>query len=133
MRRKNGGFGEIPSSSVKAVAPIVSAKGIYIILNVVNPDLLARAANRIRPVKQGESTSDKDILRRRWLKIDLDAERPAGISATDAEHAAAIERAKIVREYLTVQGWPQPHRNFSGIPRGRETAPPKSGPPIARA
>lgn len=93
---------------VKALASITSAKGIYITPNPVNPSLLARAANRIRKTPKGESTSDLDIVRRRWLLIDLDAKRASGISATDAEHDAAIERARAIYGYLRGQGWPEP-------------------------
>jgi hypothetical protein len=52
--------------------------GVYVTLNVVNPELLARAANRTKEFAK-KTTSDSEILRRRWLPIDLDPKRPAGI------------------------------------------------------
>ena len=55
------------------------AEGVYITLNPVNPDLLARAANRIRRWSN-LTTADGDILRRRWLPIDVDPVRPSGRS-----------------------------------------------------
>ena len=48
----------------------VKSKGIYFTLQVINPDLIARALNRILPAK--ETTSDHDVLAYRWLPIDLD-------------------------------------------------------------
>src|SRR5260221_247346 len=78
---------------------IVSAKAIYFIPNLLNPALLARAANRIRPVKDDPTTADHDILSRLYLLIDADAIRPSGISATDAEHEAAIAKAKEIRDW----------------------------------
>ena len=80
--------------------------GIYFTINPVKPDLLARAANRY--VKYAETTtSDADIIALHWLPIDLDAKRPAGISSTDEEHAAAISKAREVRQWLIdEQGWP---------------------------
>src|SRR5437016_4191142 len=60
---------------------------VYVTLNAVNPALLARANNRFQ-TRAASTTADNDILRRRWLLVDLDAKRPAGISATDAEHDA---------------------------------------------
>ena len=63
--------------------------GIYITLNPCNPALLARAANRLRE-RAETTTSDADIVRRRWLLLDFDARRPAGISASDAEHGRAM-------------------------------------------
>src|SRR5262249_38682346 len=70
-----------------------NAPGIYFMLNAVNPDLLARAHNRWEPYAR-ETTSDSDIIRRDWLPLDFDPKRPAGISSTDAEHTAALTRAR---------------------------------------
>ena len=91
-----------------AVAAITTAKGVYVIPNPVNPDLLARASNRIKPAGKGELTQDGDILRRRWLLIDADPVRPTGISSTDAEHAAALQRVKDIAADLQAAGWPEP-------------------------
>ena len=87
--------------------------GVYATLNPVNPALLARAENR--PVSYAKSTtSDTDILCRRWLPIDLDPVRPAGISSTDTEHEAALVRAGEIRTWLAEQGWPEPILADSG-------------------
>jgi hypothetical protein len=103
------GYFDSPERLADAVSRIVYAKGVYIIPNAVNPDLLSRAANRLRLVgKTDPTTSDHDVVRRRWLLIDLDPKRPAGIGSTDAEHEAAQLRAHMVREYLTGGGWPEP-------------------------
>lgn len=81
--------------------------GIYINLNPIDPDLLARAANRID--ETGIPTaSDKDITNRRWLYFDIDPIRPAGISSTDQQHEAAIVKANYIKEYLIKMGWPAP-------------------------
>lgn len=81
--------------------------GVYWTLNPVNPALLARASNRVR-TRAESTTADRDILVRRWLPIDLDAERPSGISSSDPEHSAAIERARQIRAALRAEGWPEP-------------------------
>ena len=83
------------------------APAVYMTLNPVNPELLARAANRVKPYAR-ETTADRDIVRRRWLPVDFDAVRPAGISTTDAEHEAALSRAGQCRVWLRSQGWPEP-------------------------
>ena len=81
------------------------AKGVYVTPNPVNPALLARASNRIRPVgKYDPLTGDADITKRRWLPIDLDPVRPSGISSTDQEHSLAVERAFQIREELRSAG-----------------------------
>ena len=72
---------------VRSVEPLDadgSVHGIYVTLNEVNPALLSRRANRIkmRLGKKDSTTSDADILRRRWLPIDIDPLRPSGVSST---------------------------------------------------
>ena len=84
--------------------------GIYVTLNPVNPDLLARRANRIetRLGKDERSAADSDILSRRWLPIDIDPVRPSGVSSSEEEHTAAAAKATEIATYLTGIGWPQP-------------------------
>ena len=72
---------------------------IYVTLNPVNPDLLARANNRTKQ-RASDTTQDADIPRRRFILIDADPERPKGVSATDAEHAAAFEMAHAIKAFL---------------------------------
>jgi len=87
--------------------------GIYFTCNPVKPALLARASNRV--VEHAElTTGDHDVARRRWLPIDLDPVRPAGVSATDTEHAAAIAKAREIAAFLAEQGWPGPVLTDSG-------------------
>jgi hypothetical protein len=102
------GYFNDPVKLAKAASSLRSAKGVYIILNPVKSSLLARAANRIRKTPKGESTSDKDIVRRRWFPIDCDPVRPSGISSTDEEHEAAILKAQAIDLYLHDRGWPDP-------------------------
>ena len=75
-------------------ARVSGAKSVYVGLNPVNPALLARAANRVRFVRNNEPlTKDSDVAERRWLFVDIDPVRPAGISATNAEHELALAKA----------------------------------------
>lgn len=91
-----------------AAADLQNAKGIYFIPNPVLPSLLARANNRIRRPGTEPTTSDADIVRRRWLLIDVDPVRPSGISSTDSEHLAALQCGEHIRAFLTARGWPEP-------------------------
>jgi hypothetical protein len=103
------GYFDSPEALADAVLSIISAKGIYIVINSTNPALLARACNRLRMVGRSDAlTGDHDILRRRWLPIDLDPRRPAGISSNEEEHRLALDRARTVAAYLTKLGWPAP-------------------------
>src|SRR5262249_61871146 len=64
------------------------AEGIYVVLNRFNPSLLARANNRLQP-RPRSTTSDPDTSLRRWLYIDVDDNRPAGISDKTAASESA--------------------------------------------
>ena len=87
--------------------------GIYWTLNPVNRALLARADHKLKSFAEN-TTSDGDILCRRWLPVDLDPKRPAGISSSDAEHAAALALAQHIRRELSVEGWTDPVSSDSG-------------------
>jgi hypothetical protein len=100
------GYFDRADELVHTLGQVEAAAGIYTIPNPIKPELLARAKNRLR--KANKTTADHDISARRWLLIDCDPTRPAGISATDEEHDAAIQRANEVRDYLTALGWPEP-------------------------
>jgi hypothetical protein len=82
------------------------AAGVYYVLNQLDPALLGRAYNRLKE-RVEYTTADNNILRRRRLPVDLDPVRPAGISSSDAEHEAAIERALIIADEMSKEwGWP---------------------------
>lgn len=89
------------------------AEGIYTTLNPVNSALLARAANRIKRWST-LTTADTDISYRRWLPIDIDPIRPAGISSTHDEHELARQKADDIQRWLAGCGWPQPLLADSG-------------------
>jgi hypothetical protein len=91
--------------------------GVYVTLNEVDPALLSRRANRVKMNlgRKDPTTSDSDVVRRRWLPIDLDPVRPSGVSSTDDEHQAALVRAAEIAAYLgRKQGWPAPIMADSG-------------------
>ncbi len=88
-------------------------KGVYVTINPVNPALLARACNRLveRPAA---TTSDADVIRRRWLPFDIDPNRPSGISATNEEVALAVSLAADIEDILRSIGWGYPLYASSG-------------------
>jgi hypothetical protein len=68
----------------------------YVTFNPVRTDLLARSDNRLTRARH--TTRDADIICLRWLYLDIDPLRPAEISSTEAELAAAIERRDAILE-----------------------------------
>lgn len=113
-RPRSGYFNDIDQLAEKAdaLAADPSIAGIYWTVNPCAPDLLARRHNSIGPAR--ETTTDGGIVRRRWLLVDADPERPSGISATDPEKAAAFARADAIAVALEALGWPAPVRADSG-------------------
>lgn len=86
---------------------------IFFTLNPIVQDVASRSVNRLKEWAQN-TTTDKEIARRDWILIDLDPERPAGISSTDEELAHAESLAGEVESFLTEQGFPQPVKCMSG-------------------
>jgi hypothetical protein len=89
------------------------AVGVYVTLNPTNPALLARSENRVKDHLK-PTTADAEITRRRWLIIDIDPTRPAGVSATDEEQQTALALAHDCEQFLTGKGWPLPVIGSSG-------------------
>jgi hypothetical protein len=116
-RIASGYFDDLDAAA-KAITALDAAnpEGIYLTPNPVLPDLLARRANRIKgPLsKKDSSTSDGDILGRRWFLIDIDPARPSGVSSSDKEHLAALDRAADIATALGEMGWPAPVAGDSG-------------------
>ena len=109
------GYFNNPSRLAEAVLSIDAAKGVYFVPNPIDPRLLARAENHLRRMGRSDSaTADCDIIARRWLLLDADPVRPAGISSTDAEHDAAIARIRAIADALSGRGWPRPILADSG-------------------
>ena len=106
-RTIRGYFGDLELAAKAAASWSGKVPAVYLTLNPVNPALLARASNRLETYAE-TTTSDADILGRRWLLVDLDPKRPAGISASAPEHAAALKLAEAVRAHLHDCGWPEP-------------------------
>ena len=73
--------------------------GIYMPINVLKPDLIARRANKALEFST-ITTADSDIILRQFIPIDLDPKRSAGVSSTDAQHSAATAKAWKIFEWI---------------------------------
>jgi hypothetical protein len=112
----SSGYFDSASAVADAFRPFASHyfEGVYCLPSPINRALLARSANRMRRIHRDPTTSDSDIQGRRWLLVDVDPERPAKISSTDAEHEAALALARRIRDGLRERGWPDPVLADSG-------------------
>ena len=71
------GWFDNPQSIADEIASLpYKAEGIYYTINPINPIFISKTKNRL--TRQGAVT-DKDILRRTTLLIDIDPIRPGGI------------------------------------------------------
>ena len=107
------GYFDSPESLAESAAKWDGKANLYFTLNPVNPALMARASNRI--ADKAETTSaDVDVIRRRSLFIDIDPDRPSGISSTEDERQAARLVLDEVVSFLDNKDWPQPIVAMSG-------------------
>lgn len=111
----DSGYFDSPAQAANALVGVQgNYKGIYFTPNPVRPDTLARSWNRITPWAQW-TTGDTEVARRRWLLIDIDAKRIAGISSSAAEHEAALNAARTIAAVLSIMyGFPDPVISDSG-------------------
>ncbi|WP_251494862.1 hypothetical protein [Otoolea muris] len=86
---------------------------IYITMNALSDGIEARGKNHLKSYAKN-TTSDKEIRCRRWILIDLDPERPAGISSTEQELKLSEELGRKIQGYLTDCGFPEPVTALSG-------------------
>jgi P4 family phage/plasmid primase-like protien len=88
-------------------------RGVYFVINEVQPELLARAANRFE-ARATITTSDSGITSRRWLYVDCDPVRPSGISSTNEQVQQSLKRAADITEWMREKGLCEPISAFSG-------------------
>ena len=86
----------------------------YFTLNEVNEDLYSREQRDVFVKKPKSTTTDGDIVRRRFVLIDLDPQRSAGISASNDEFEKAHMKCVDVYKYLLANGFKEPIITVSG-------------------
>lgn len=91
----------------------VRGKNIYITLGEVKEECFARSQSE-HFEHNPSTTSDPEIVAYRWLFIDLDPVRPAGISSSDEELRKATALADKVKEYMRGIGFKDPVFAMSG-------------------
>ena len=88
-------------------------RNIYVTLGKVKSECFARAQSE-RFLKSPQTSSDGDIAGYRWLFVDLDPVRAAGISSSNEELAEAEQLARKVYAYLKDLGFTEPVKALSG-------------------
>ncbi|MCK4789130.1 MAG: hypothetical protein KAV87_35640, partial [Desulfobacteraceae bacterium] len=87
--------------------------GIYFTLQVIDPRLIGRAFNRLKP--SSLTTSDNNVIAYRWLPIDIDPARPAGVSSSDSELKDALRlRDEVAERAIAKLNFSKPIKAMSG-------------------
>ena len=93
--------------AIRQLAPFDNANIYYSVNEVKNACASRDQFNCFRQVR-GTATSKSDIAHRWWLPIDVDCERPSGVSSTDDEKAKAHKKAQDVFVFLRENGLSTP-------------------------
>lgn len=91
----------------------VRGRNIYVTLGEVKEECFARSQSEHFEVNPS-TTSDPEIVRYRWLFVDLDPVRAAGISSSDEELKLADDLSGKVFQYLQNLGFCEPVKALSG-------------------
>lgn len=86
---------------------------IFITLNKISPEITARSKNHLTFFAK-HTTTDREIVRRKWILVDLDPERPAGISSTQVELEHGKKLSEKIWKYLSNLGFSEPIYAMSG-------------------
>lgn len=87
---------------------------IYFVINAFDEGCYSRIQREKITFKPKSTTADADIVGRKWLMIDLDPKRTAGISSTNEELEYAHRKALNVYHFLRDNGFYDPVVCLSG-------------------
>jgi hypothetical protein len=99
-------FCTTPQAVAEIAAPFVGRAQLYLTCNLVDPavpDGLGYTQNRLIVELKG-LTGNADIVRRVLVFVDVDPVRDPHLSATDAEHRAALDRVEAICAWLIAHG-----------------------------
>lgn len=88
-------------------------RNVYVTLGKVKEECFARAQSE-HFLKSPQTTSDTEIERYRWLFVDLDPVRSAGISSSDQELIYAKKLGEKLHSYMQGLGFEEPVTALSG-------------------
>jgi archaellum biogenesis ATPase FlaH len=105
-RTYSGYFADV-ETIISALAPYDRCN-IYFTLNTIDEACYSREQRNLICQRPKSTTSDKEILTRKWCLIDIDCEKPSDTNATDAEKRQSQLVANNVYAYLKGQGFNEP-------------------------
>lgn len=81
---------------------------LYFTLNVIDPACYSREQHDRISTRPKSTTSDNEILARKWCLIDIDCEKPSDTNSTDEEKELAKQVVNSVYKFLRDEGFEQP-------------------------
>lgn len=81
---------------------------IYFTLNVIDPACYSREQHDRIVTKPKSTTSDNEIIARKWCLIDVDCEKPADTNSSDEEKELAKDVVNNVYKFLRDEGFEKP-------------------------
>lgn len=81
---------------------------IYFTLNIINDACYSREQHDKISLRPKSTTSDSDIIARKWCLIDIDCEKPSDTNSTDEEKELAKEVVNNIYKFLRDEGFEQP-------------------------
>lgn len=111
--KTGSGYFTDPHTMMREIAPYTDFNA-YFTLNSLTPECYGRDQQDKIVLKPKNTTSDKEIVGRDWVLIDVDCNRIAGVNATNKEAEYAYAKAEQVESFLLSQGFNRPIKVFSG-------------------
>lgn len=81
---------------------------LYFTLNVIDPACYSREQHDKISTRPKSTTSDNEIIARKWCLIDIDCEKPSDTNSTDGEKELAKQVVNNVYKFLRDEGFEQP-------------------------
>lgn len=92
---------------LKAIKPYEYCN-IYFTLNVINDACYSREQHDKISTRPKSTTSDNEIIARKWCLIDVDCEKPSDTNSTDEEKEWAKQVVNNIYKFLRDEGFEQP-------------------------
>ena len=108
------GYFSDPYTMMREIAPYTQDMNVYWVMNPLMSECYGREQKDKIVLKPKNTTSDKEIIGRDWVLIDVDCNRVAGVNATSKEAEYAYAKAEQVESFLLSQGFNRPVKVFSG-------------------
>ena len=81
---------------------------LYFTLNVIDPACYSREQHDKISTRPKSTTSDNEIIARKWCLVDIDCDKPSDTNSTDEEKELAKQVVNNVYKFLRDEGFEQP-------------------------